>query len=356
MKKLKLAIIGQGRSGKDIHGNYYVSEANTFFDVCYVVEEDNFRRKVATTNYPNATIFADYRDLFGKDIDIVVNATYSYEHYKITRDLIDQGFNVLVEKPFARTRFECESLIRLAKERGVVLAVFQQTFYAPYYRDILKVISEKKVGDALQVSIRFNGFSRRWDWQTLQKNVAGNAYNTGPHPFGIALGVLGFDKDVRVAFSGLANTSFSSGDSDDYCKAILAAPKRPIVDVEINNTDAYNPYTVKIQGTRGTFRCTTTDYECKYILPGENPPRSVVETFLANDKGDPIYCIEKLFVHEEKGKYEGTAFDVGTRLLYEDLYYAITEGREMYVTAENAAVIIGIIETIHAENPLPVRF
>lgn len=170
----------------------------------------------------------------------------------------------------------------------------------------------------------------------------------------MALGVLEFDKGARVAFSSLANTPFSSGDSDDYCKAIIAAPGRPVVDVEINNTDAYTPYTVKIQGTRGTFRCTTTDYECKYVLPGENPPRPVVESFLANDKGDPVYCGEKLIVHEEKGKYDGTAFDVGTRLLYEDLYHAITEGREMYVTAEKAAAIIGVIETIHAENP-PAR-
>ena len=154
MKKLKLAIIGQGRSGKDIHGKFYISEANTLFDVRCVVDEDEHRRDVSAARYPGAEILSDYRDLFGKNIDVVVNATYSCEHYAITRDLIEHGFNVLVEKPFARTRYECESLIRLAKERGVVLAVFQQTFYAPFYRDILKVISEKKVGDALQVSIR----------------------------------------------------------------------------------------------------------------------------------------------------------------------------------------------------------
>ena len=356
MKKLKLAIIGQGRSGKDIHGNYYVSDANTLYEVCCVVEKDKHRREVSAVRYPGAEILSDCRELFGKNIDVVVNAAYSHEHYAITRELIGHGFNVLVEKPFARTRFECESLIREAKERGVVLAVFQQTFYAPFYRDILRVISEKEIGNALQVSIRYSGLARRWDWQTLQKNVAGNAYNTGPHPFGIALGILEFDKNARVAFSALAHTPFSSGDSDDYCKAIIAAPGRPVIDVEINNTDAYNPYTVKIQGTRGTFRCTTTDYEYKYVLPDENPPRPVVESFLADSSGDPVYCGENLIVHEKKGRYSGTAFDVGTRLFYEDMYRAITERKPMYVTAEKAAAIIGVIETIHAQNPLPVLF
>lgn len=356
MKKLNLAIIGQGRSGKDIHGKFYISEDNTLYNVRYVVDADAHRRDVSAARYPGAEVMADYRGLFGKEIDLVVNATYSCEHTEITKDLIEHGFNVLVEKPFGRTRSECEQLIRLAKERGVVLAVFQQTFYAPFYRDVLRVIEEKKIGEPLQIDIRYNGLARRWDWQTLQKKLAGNAYNTGPHPFGMALGFLNFDSNVRVAFSKLANTPFSSGDSDDYCKAILVAPGGPVVDVEINNTDAYTPYTLKIQGTYGTFRCTTTDYECKYIVPGENPPRPVVESFLANEKGDPVYCGEKLITHEEKGHYIGTAFDVGTKLLYEDLYYAITEGREMYVTAEKAAAIIGVIETLHAENLLPVKY
>ena len=356
MKKLKLAIIGQGRSGKDIHGKFYISDQNTRFEVCYVVDEDEFRRKVSAQRYPGAEILSDYRSLFGKDIDLVVNCTYSYLHEQITRDLLEHGFNVLVEKPFARTRFECDSLIRLAKERKLVLAVFQQTFYAPFYQDLLKVIEEKKIGDPLQVSIRYNNLSRRWDWQTLQKKLGGNAYNTGPHPFGMALGVLGFDKSSRIAFSKLGNTPMFSGDADDYCKAIITADGKPVVDVEINSTDAYTGYTVKIQGTRGTFRCTPSGYECKYILPGENPERKVVESFLANDKGDPVYCGEKLIFHEEQGKYEGTAFDVGTKLLYDDVYDAITEGKEMYVTAEKAAQIISLIETIHAQNPLEVRY
>ena len=38
MKKLKLAVIGQGRSGRDIHGRFYRSQENVYFDVAAVVE------------------------------------------------------------------------------------------------------------------------------------------------------------------------------------------------------------------------------------------------------------------------------------------------------------------------------
>ena len=103
MKKLNLAIIGQGRSGRDIHGAFYKKAENTFFRVAYVVEADEERRERAAAEYPGCVTFADYRELFAcEDIDLVVNATYSNLHYPITRELLLHGFNVLCEKPAAR--------------------------------------------------------------------------------------------------------------------------------------------------------------------------------------------------------------------------------------------------------------
>lgn len=356
MKKLNLAIIGQGRSGKNIHGAYYVSEANTYYNVKYVVDADAQRREVSLERYPGCQVFADYQQLFAcDDIDLVVNATYSEMHYPITKDLLSHGFNVLVEKPFARSRYECEELIRLAEAKGVLLAVFQQTFLAPFYPFAKELAASGKLGQILQVDLRYNGFSRRWDWQTLQKKCAGGAYNTGPHPIGIALGFLDFSPEAKLVYSKLA-TAMTSGDSDDYAKLILTAPGKPVVDVEINNTDAYTKHNLKIQGTRGTFQCTPKSYEMTYIIDGENPERPVQETFLADGENKPIYCSEKLIKHTEEGTFDGDAFNTGTQLLYEQIYFAITEGKPMTVTAQMAAQIVGIIEEAHAANPLPIKF
>ena len=93
MKKLNLAIIGQGRSGKRIHGGYYLSERNQYYNVKYVVDADEIRRGIAKEQYPDCTVFADYQELFGlDDVDLVVNATYSELHYAITKDLLLHGF------------------------------------------------------------------------------------------------------------------------------------------------------------------------------------------------------------------------------------------------------------------------
>ena len=356
MKKLNLAIIGQGRSGKDIHGIYYRSDANQYFNVKYVVDADEFRRKRAEELYPGCTVFADYTELFERDdIDLVVNSTFSQMHYPITRDLLLHGKNVLVEKPFARSRYECDELIKIAEEKGLTLAVFQQTFFAPFYQFAYDLAKSGKLGDIKQISIRYNGFSRRWDWQTLQKKCAGSTYNTGPHPIGMALGFLDFDKDAKVVYSKL-DTALTSGDADDYAKILIAAPGKPLVDVEISSTDAYSDYNVKIQGSKGTFKATTSKYDMTYICDGENPERPVIEGFLKSDSGDPIYCSENLIKHTESENFSGSAFDVGTATLYEQLYYKISENRPMTVTAEMAAAIISVIETVHAMNPLPLKF
>ena len=356
MKKLNVAIIGQGRSGRNIHGTYFLGEKNEYYNVKYVVDEDEYRRNLAKETYPGCEVFADYRDLFAiDDVDLVVNSTYSDLHYPITKDLLQHGKNVLVEKPLGRTRFECDDLIKTAKDNNVTLAVFMQTFFAPYYEFAYETIKSGRLGDVKQISIRFNGFSRRWDWQTLQKRCAGNAYNTGPHPIGIALGFVDFDKNSKVVYTKLGS-ALTCGDSDDYVKILIDTPDKPVLDIEISNTDAYANYNVKIQGSKGTMKLTPLKYEMTYIVDGENPPQPVKETFLENAEKKPCYCREDFIKHTEEGEFTGTAFDTGTQKLYEQLYFKLTEGRPMTVTPEMGAEVIGIIEMCHIQNPLPRKY
>lgn len=356
MKKLNIAIIGQGRSGRNIHGKYLLTEANKYYNVKYVVDADVGRRAAAERDFVGCKTFATYEELFEiKDIDLVVNCTFSQMHYPVTLDLINHGFNVLVEKPFAKTKLECQRLIKTAKEKGVVLAVFQQSFLAPYYVFAKETIASGKLGDIKEVTIRFNGFARRWDWQTLLKNCAGGLYNTGPHPIGFALGFLDFDENARVAYSKL-DRGLTSGDGDDFAKVILTAPGKPVIDVEVSSMDAYSPFNIKIQGSRGTLKCTTAKYEMTYIVDGENPEKPVIEEFLRDEEGKPIYCSEDLKKHVVEEEFGGTAFDTGTAKLYEQLYFKITEGRDMTVTPEMAAEIIKVIAEVHAENPLELKY
>ena len=356
MEKLRLALIGQGRSGKKIHGAYLRSDANPYFTVRYVVDADEESREQAKSLHPGCETFADYRALFDKeDVDLVVNASYSHMHYPITKDLLEHGKNVLVEKPFARNLFECRDLIETARRKGVLLAVFQQTFLAPFYLETRKKLATGVLGRIEQISIRYNGYARRWDWQTLQKNMGGSVYNTGPHPIGLALGFLDFDPQARVVFSRLA-CDVTSGDAEDYAKILFAAPDKPLIDLEISAVDPFTPYTLAITGTRGALTTTAEHYDMQYWTEAENPARPLVFETLRDEDHQPIYCSEEMVWHRESGDYKGTAFNSAVASFYEDLYYALTEKKPMRVTPEMAAAVVAVIEKVHADNPLPMRF
>lgn len=353
MKKLRLAIIGQGRSGRGIHGKFLRNDANVWFDVVAVAEIDAQRREFAREEYPGCDVYEDYRDLFKReDIDLIVNATYSELHYPISKDCLEHGFNVLSEKPLARNYYECCDLLNTAKKNNVLLAAFQQTFLAPYYRKAKRIADSGILGELIEVKIRYNGLLRRWDWQTLQEKLAGCVYNTGPHPIGLALDFLGFDKNVRVEYSKLA-LALASGDAEDFAKIIMSAPGKPLVDLEISPCDAYSDYTLKIQGSRGTFQCTTSSYKMTYIKDGENPDRPVIKETLRKADGSPTFCAETLITHSEEGEFEGSAFDKAVSDFYEMLYKTITEGAPLLVPIENVVEIVKIIEKVHADNPMP---
>ncbi|MBQ8334062.1 MAG: Gfo/Idh/MocA family oxidoreductase, partial [Clostridia bacterium] len=104
MKKLNVAIIGQGRSGRDIHGKYFLTEAGRErYNVVAISDKIEARRARAKEEYENCDVYEDYRELLArKDIDLVVNSTFSYLHYPVTMDALRHGKNVVSEKPFSK--------------------------------------------------------------------------------------------------------------------------------------------------------------------------------------------------------------------------------------------------------------
>lgn len=355
MKKLRTAIIGQGRSGRNIHGRFFRSEGNTYVDVVAVVDFDPERRELALQEHPGCQVYADYRELFQRDdLDLVVNSTFSDLHYSVTKDLLEHGFNVVVEKPMARNYYECSDLIHTAKKHGVLLAVFQQSMLAPYYTNVRDAMRSGKLGQIQQINISFSSFSRRWDWQATQCRLGGSLYNTGPHPVSFALDMLDFDPETQLVFSKLV-VAQTSGDADDYAKLILTAPGKPVVDVEVSSIDAFKGPGIKVQGTRGTLALNPDrSYTMKYVVPGENPERPLIMEPLKDEQGLPVYASEKLQLHEETVGNPQYPWDESSRRFYEMVYNKLTADVPMAVTAEMAAQIIRIIETAHAQNPLPV--
>ena len=354
MKKLRVAIIGFGRSGQDIHGAFFASASNTKYEVVAVVDELEIRREQAK-KLLNCETYADYHELLDrKDIDLIVNSTYSYLHYPVALDFLFHGFNVVSEKPFAVHAEDCQKMIDTAAEKGVMLCVFQQSHFAPYYRRIREILDSGVLGRIAMIKLQFSGYGRRWDWQCSQRYGGGCLRNTGPHPMEQALDLLGADT-VPTVVSRL-DLMNSYGDAEDFAKVLLLAPGKPVIDVEISSCNAYADYTYLIQGEYGTLKATTTKIDYKYYDTATAPARTLTLDSLQGEGGRPMYCGEKLDWKEFHEDMNGTAFDSAVLTYYNNIYDHLTTGAPLVIDPKRIKQMIAIMEEIHRQNPLPEKY
>lgn len=357
MKKLNVAIIGQGRSGRNIHGNFLKKdEAKEMFTVVAVVELDELRRNRAAEEY-GCDVYADYSELYGRtDIDLVINCTMSHSHPQVTIDLLEHGFNVVCEKPAARTVEQFDAMVAAAEKSGKYFNIFQQSRFAPYYQKVKEVLDSGVLGEIFEVDISFSGFSRRWDWQTLQCFGAGNLYNTGPHPLDQALDILDMRDDMPNVFCKMGSAN-AFGDAEDYVKLILTAPGKPLIDLAISSCDAYPNCTYKVHARNGSLKATMGTVEWKYFDPAEAEKREVIPTPLADADGFPIYCSETLPWKEEKAEMDPAGpFNAAVYSYYKMTYEHLVNGRPTEITPKQVRQQIAVIEEAHRQNPMQQRY
>lgn len=353
MKKLNVAIIGQGRSGRDIHGEFFKSDLNTKYNVVAVIDALEERRIRAKEEW-GCDIYADYRELLGRDdIDVVVNSTFSHMHADITIDLLKHGFNVVCEKPFAKNYEECARVVDAAEKSGKMLNVFQQSRFAPYYTELQKIIADGKLGKPIQYTISFSGFSRRWDWQTYQGYNGGEVRNTGPHPLDQAINILGFDSDISV-FSKLDRVN-TYGDAEDYAKIILTAPGKPLIDVELSKCNAYNGPLYVVHCQYGSLKATMSTIDYKYFDPETAPKHELTLEPLFTEERTPAYCSEKLDWKEEHIDLNGSSFNVAVQKYYDMIYDNLVNGKPMEITPYQVLKQFKVIDLIRSQNPLDVK-
>jgi predicted dehydrogenase len=118
MNKLKCAVIGTGYLGK-FHAEKYASLPEC--ELIAVVDTNEQAAQEVARN--NATDFlTDYQPLLGK-VDAVSVVVPTSLHHQVTKDFLNAGANVLVEKPITVTVEEADDLIAVARENNLILQV-----------------------------------------------------------------------------------------------------------------------------------------------------------------------------------------------------------------------------------------
>lgn len=126
---LRTAAIGVGSLGRH-HARNYAELARDgrvdFVGVCDTNAET--AAKVASDN--TCATFSDWHDLIGK-VDVVSIVTPTETHCEIACAFLEQGINVLVEKPIAPTLAEADMMIAASEQSGAKLMVGQLERFNP---------------------------------------------------------------------------------------------------------------------------------------------------------------------------------------------------------------------------------
>ncbi|MFZ5830276.1 MAG: Gfo/Idh/MocA family oxidoreductase [Planctomycetota bacterium] len=152
MAKLRMAVIGAGRLG-----GFHAQKLAAMDDVelLGVVDPlESSRRAVAAAC--STWALEDYRPLLGR-LDAAVVATPTRLHREVAADLLTRGVHVLVEKPICSTVAEADSLVDLARQRGLVLQVGHVERFNPAFTASIANRGEPRYLDA----VRSSGFTFR---------------------------------------------------------------------------------------------------------------------------------------------------------------------------------------------------
>lgn len=118
MKKIKCAVIGTGYLGK-FHAQKYASLPDC--ELVAVVDINEATAKEIAGQY-DAQALTDYKPLLG-EVDAVSIVVPTTLHHKVSKDFLEHGAHVLVEKPITVTVEEADELIAIAKAKNLILQV-----------------------------------------------------------------------------------------------------------------------------------------------------------------------------------------------------------------------------------------
>lgn len=142
---MNIGVIGCGYWGPNLIRNLKeTSEAN----LDLICDIDGSKLIAMKKKYPSIRITQDYKQLLNDpSMDAVVIALPVSKHYEIAKEALLKNKHVLVEKPLTASVKEAEDLVRIAKEKNLILMVDHTFEYSPAITKVKQIIESRELGD-----------------------------------------------------------------------------------------------------------------------------------------------------------------------------------------------------------------
>jgi predicted dehydrogenase len=173
---IAVGIVGYGYWGPNLARNLNKMAQVELSAVC---DHDVDRRRHFEKLHRGRPAFEDFTEMIREvDLDAVVIATPLKSHYLLAKAALLSGKHVLVEKPMAASRVECEELIELARKNNLTLMVGHTYLYSDAVRKIVELVATGDIGEIryincqrLNLGIFKQDFNVAWDLATHDLSI-----------------------------------------------------------------------------------------------------------------------------------------------------------------------------------------
>jgi len=193
-RTVRIAQVGVGYWGKNLLRNFAGLPG---VDVVLACDQRAEVLERLARQFPGLPTTHRYQDLLEHaDVEAVVIATETPQHFAMAEAALQAGKHVFVEKPMAQTLAEAERLVALADEHDRRLMVGHLLLYHPAFRYVEDLIRQGELGEIYYLySVRVNLGIIRQSENALE--------SLAPHDLSVALRFLD-QKPVAVSAQGQA--------------------------------------------------------------------------------------------------------------------------------------------------------
>ncbi len=235
MKKLKLAVIGNGGIARTAHLPALIKMENVEIVALCDVKIEKSKELAEKYNIP--AVYENYEDVLAiEGLDAVDICTPNYLHSIIAVQALSKGLHVFCEKPDAVSVAEALKMKDAAEQSGKTLMVMRNNRYWESSKFLKKFIEDGKMGDIYAGRcgwVRRRGIPGKGGWFTTKEQSGGGPLiDLGVHMMDVAIWLMG--NPVPVAVSGCTYTKFANADTkaDSEHSTFGEVKKDGIFDVE----------------------------------------------------------------------------------------------------------------------------
>jgi predicted dehydrogenase len=218
---IRIALLGYGLAGAVFHAPLIATVEG--LELAAIVTRDDERRSRARREHPDAALLSSPEEVWERadDLDLVVVAAANRAHVPLARSSIEAGLAVVVDKPLAPTADEGRSLVREARERGVMLTVFQNRRWDGDFLTVQGLLEKDALGEVARFESRFERWrpelSGGWRESGDPQDAGGLLYDLGSHLVDQALCLFG---PVARAYAELDSRRSGAQTDDDTFVAL----------------------------------------------------------------------------------------------------------------------------------------